>query len=138
MSEAGKATATLPQAPAVPQDPPPKSQVGGGVSQAEALAPCALVPRNPCVPLAPASSAPAVSEDPEKKVLATKVLGTVKWFNIRKGYGFVSGNDTREDVFVHQAAIIKHNAGNACAGWEREKPWSSRRLKGRGVLRQPP
>lgn len=45
----------------------------------------------------------------EKEVIATKVTGTVKWFNVKSGYGFINRNDTKEDVFVHQTAIVKNN-----------------------------
>lgn len=46
---------------------------------------------------------------PERKVIASLVQGTVKWFNVRNGYGFINRNDTKEDVFVHQTAIKKNN-----------------------------
>lgn len=44
-----------------------------------------------------------------KNVIATKVNGTVKWFNVKNGYGFIHRKDVNEDIFIHQTAIIKNN-----------------------------
>lgn len=30
--------------------------------------------------------------------------GTIKWFNARKGYGFISTEDDK-DIFVHRSAV---------------------------------
>jgi cold shock protein len=42
-----------------------------------------------------------------EKTMSERKRGTVKWFNITKGYGFIEVGATENDVFVHISACEK-------------------------------
>ena len=31
--------------------------------------------------------------------------GKIKWFNAKKGYGFITENETNKDIFLHVSAL---------------------------------
>lgn len=41
----------------------------------------------------------------ESAVTETKNLGCVKWFNGKRGYGFITDMDSQADVFVHHTGL---------------------------------
>jgi cold shock protein len=43
-------------------------------------------------------------------------IGTVKWFNSQKGYGFIQPEDGSKDVFVHISAVERSGMSNLQEG----------------------
>ena len=38
---------------------------------------------------------------------STMPSGKVKWFNAKKGYGFITDDETKKDIFLHVSALEK-------------------------------
>ena len=55
------------------------------------------------------------SQFAHESVESTRVRGTVKWFNVVRGYGFLSPDDDSADVFLHMTVLRQ-------AGFERIPP----------------
>jgi CspA family cold shock protein len=43
-------------------------------------------------------------------------VGTVKWFNTQKGFGFIQPEDGSKDVFVHISAVERSSLGTLKEG----------------------
>jgi len=43
-------------------------------------------------------------------------IGTVKWFNAQKGYGFIQPQEGGKDVFVHISAVERAGLGSLNEG----------------------
>ena len=51
-----------------------------------------------------------------EKGLPPVSMGTVKWFNATKGYGFIQPDDGGNDVFVHISAVERAGLGTLREG----------------------
>jgi len=45
------------------------------------------------------------SKGPQRELTGEKAVGTVKFFNSMKGFGFITRDDGKEDAFVHISAV---------------------------------
>ena len=43
-------------------------------------------------------------------------IGTVKWFNAQKGFGFIQPDGNDRDVFVHISAVERSGLGSLTEG----------------------
>jgi cold shock protein len=43
-------------------------------------------------------------------------IGTVKWFNAQKGFGFIQPESGEKDVFVHISAVERSGLGSLVEG----------------------
>lgn len=43
-------------------------------------------------------------------------IGTVKWFNAQKGFGFIQPDGNGRDVFVHISAVERSGLGSLTEG----------------------
>ena len=42
--------------------------------------------------------------------MAKTMQESLKWFNMKNGYGFITRHDTQKDTFVPQTAITRNNS----------------------------
>ena len=54
----------------------------------------------------------------EGEVLGVDLKGKVKWFNNTNGFGFLVGEGSDEDIFVHYSSIIEEGFKNLKEGQE--------------------
>lgn len=58
--------------------------------------------------------APRLTRDdrPRADCPTRQVVGTVKWFNATKGFGFIAPDEGNKDIFVHAKVVERSNIGS--------------------------
>lgn len=58
-------------------------------------------------------------------------IGTVKWFNGQKGFGFIAPQDGGNDVFVHISAVERAGLSNLAEGQKVEFEAKTDKMRGK-------
>jgi len=58
-------------------------------------------------------------------------MGTVKWFNAQKGFGFITPDDGGKDAFVHISALERAGIGDLREGQKLEFELASDQKSGK-------
>jgi len=91
-------------------------QVGQGMKGAQVTSVLEVDASTAAAPQSAPRSAPRGGRVPVDPSTATEVHGVVKWFNPDKGFGFVTCDDGRKDVFIHASVVESAGLGFLAEG----------------------
>lgn len=110
---------------------PARGEPQGPKAASQLTATCLRSPPQPPVAAQGAAAQKGSPRGPyrDKKVIARKVLETVKWFHVRNRQGFIDRNDTKEDGLYPRRPQRRMTPGRNFAVQQLHGLWSSMLLK---------